>query len=160
MFEDELGTATDSSQGEFGGIGLGWAVVIDDDVPGQVEIVGCLDRDATRLWVDPARDGIERWMRRRLEAGEPRTIIRFLKGGTTPKGESGPILSQDLKSKVDVAPGLEAGVDLEDLRHGFNIVAGDAERGPKSFGGEGGNARPLLGGHFSHGVLAALLAHD
>ena len=111
------------------------------------------------MWVDPLSDGVEGRVRRLSEAREPGAFIVLFEGGARREAEPRPIWPEDFKAQIDIAPGVEAGVQLEDFGDRLDVIALNPESRLETFGGEGRDPRPLPSGHLLHGRLADVLFH-
>ena len=75
------------------------------------------------------------------------------------EAELGAIRFEDFKAQIDVAPGVEAGVQLEDFGDRLDVIALNPESRLETFGGKGRDPRPLPSGHLLHGGFADVLFH-
>ena len=82
-------------------------------------------------------------MRLLPELCEPREGVSLTKGGRVPKAEPQTSVF-DLDAEVHVGPGMEDGMDLEDLGQGLEIAALEAHRPMQSLRRKPGDPRPLL----------------
>ena len=81
---------------------------------------------AARAWVHASRDGIERSVRCSGKPRKPRATA-FLESRAVAYRDTRAERARDLDPKVQIAPRLEAGMELEELGDGIDVVSFDSQ---------------------------------
>lgn len=122
---------------------------VNHDVPGQACTRRIVHGMTSCMGIDRPRNRIKGRMNLLGQPGEPAMGIAFFECGAFTNREPRALRPGPFDREIDVATRMKAWVELEDLGDRLDVIANDAERRMQTFGGQGGDTRPLRHAEFT-----------